>query len=368
MDLSRSAYVPSDTRRGRGSLSRNTGRYEKFAVDPFDDGWGSLDDPAPPIRTEILKDSAKSVITYNKSPDIFFDRSINPYRGCEHGCVYCFARPTHSWLGLSAGMDFESKIFAKHDAAERLEEELNKPGYVAKQIALGVNTDCYQPIEKKLHITRQILEVLDAYNHPVAIVTKSQLITRDVDILARMARKGLVGVFISVTTLNRQMARRMEPRAATPPRRIETIKTLSDMGIDTGVLVAPVIPGLTDDEIEKILEAAAGAGAIRAGYVLLRMPHEIKQLFREWLEENYPDRAKKIIGLVQSMRGGKDYDSTYGVRMRGSGPYAELIRSRFHMTCKRLGLTARSSDLAGQSFALPAAPKDGQLSLFNEAS
>jgi DNA repair photolyase len=368
MVQSPSAYVPSEARRGRGSLSRNAGRYEKFAVDPFDDGWGSLDDPAPRIRTEIFKDNAKSVITYNKSPDISFDRSINPYRGCEHGCVYCFARPTHAWLGLSPGIDFESQIFAKEDAAERLEEELSKPGYVARQIALGVNTDCYQPAEKKLRITRRILEVLDAYNHPVTIVTKSQLIARDMDILARMARKGLVSVFISVTTLSRPLARRMEPRAATPPRRLETIKALSDMGIDTGVLVAPVIPGLTDDELENILEAAASAGAQRAGYVLLRMPHEIKQLFREWLEENYPDRAKKIIGLVQSMRGGKDYDSTFGLRMRGSGPYAELIRSRFHMTCKRLGLVARSNDLGGRKFAPPARPNDGQLSLFEEAS
>lgn len=342
--------VRNEARRGRGSLSREAGRYERFSIDPYDDGWGNLDAPAAPIRTEIFPDKAHSVITFNKSPDVAFDRSINPYRGCEHGCVYCFARPTHAWLGLSPGLDFESRIFAKFDAAEQLEAEITKPSYEAKQIALGVNTDCYQPVERKLKITRDILDVLNRNDHPVTIVTKSQLITRDLDILSQLAAKKLLSVYVSVTTLNRQLARRMEPRAATPHKRLEALEALSDAGIDTGVLVAPVIPGLSDHELERILEAARSAGAERAGYILLRMPHEIKALFREWLDENYPDRAKKVIGLVQNMRGGKDYDSTYGLRMRGSGPYAELLRHRFHLACNRLGLSARTTGaLSGNS-------------------
>ncbi len=336
------AQVKEDARRGRGSLSREAGRYERFSTDPFDDGWSNLDAPAAPIKTEIAPDNARTVITFNKSPDIAFDRSINPYRGCEHGCVYCFARPTHAWLGLSPGLDFESRIFAKFGAAERLEAEITKPSYKARQIALGVNTDCYQPVERKLKITRAILEVLNRNDHPVTIVTKSQLITRDLDILSQMAAKNLLSVYVSITTLNRQLARRMEPRAATPHKRLEALEALSAAGIDTGVLVAPIIPGLTDHELERILKAARSAGAGRAGYILLRMPHEIKSLFREWLNEYYPERAKKIIGLVRNMRGGKDYDSTYGLRMRGIGPYAELLRHRFHLACTRLGLSART--------------------------
>lgn len=365
MARTQAAQVKEEARRGRGSLSLETGRYERFSTDPYDDGWGSLDAPVAPIRTEIGRDSARSVITFNKSPDIAFDRSINPYRGCEHGCVYCFARPTHAWLGLSPGLDFESRIFAKFDAAERLEAEITKPSYQARQIALGVNTDCYQPVERKLRITRDILEVLNRHNHPVTIVTKSQLVTRDLDILSQLAAKKLLSVYVSVTTLNRQLARRMEPRAATPHKRLEALEALSRAGIDTGVLVAPVIPGLTDHELERILKAARSAGAHRAGYILLRMPHEIKSLFREWLDENYPDRAKKVIGLVRNMRGGKDYDSTYGLRMRGSGPYAELLRHRFHLACTGLGLSARTTEALSADQANRTTAAKAQLDLFS---
>jgi len=339
--------------RGRGALSNAVGRYERETRVLVDDGW-SADDELPPVKTEVLRDSARTIITRNQSPDISFDQSINPYKGCEHGCIYCFARPTHAYLGLSPGADFESKIFAKPNAAELLPRELSAPGYVPKVIAMGTNTDPYQPTEKRMRITRAILEVLYEFRHPVGIVTKSPLILRDLDILAPMAELGLAKVALSITTLERKLAREMEPRAGTPPRRLQAIKELHAAGIPAGVMFAPIIPALNDEELESVLEAAADAGALRAGYVLLRLPLEIKDLFREWLEANAPGRAKHVMSLVRQMRGGKDYDSTWHTRMRGTGPYAEMIARRFHMAVKRLGLNRGMSPLTLAKFRKPA--------------
>ncbi|MFN3232435.1 MAG: PA0069 family radical SAM protein [Alphaproteobacteria bacterium] len=360
-----SDVISAAGRRGRGSLSRATGRFERYAVEAFDDGWGTTDEDPPPLRTEVLPDNAKSVITRNTSPDVGFDRSINPYRGCEHGCVYCFARPTHAYLGFSPGLDFESRLFAKFDAPALLEKELSKPRYKPQVIALGVNTDCYQPIEREYRITRGVLEVLNAYNHPVGIVTKSQLIQRDLDILADMAARDLVTVAISLTTLDRGLARKMEPRAATPARRVDTIRALTETGVPVTALMAPVIPGLNDPEIDAVMSAAAGAGATRAGYVLLRLPLEIKTLFREWLAENYPDRANKVINLMRSMRGGRDYTPCFGERMRGTGAYADLIENRFLAACRRLGLNAAEHAIDSSNFKVPERPNE-QLGLFQE--
>jgi DNA repair photolyase len=300
-----------------------------------------------------MKDSSRTIITRNNSPDISFSQSINPYKGCEHGCIYCFARPTHAYLGLSPGADFESKLFAKPNAAELLARELSAPNYVPKVIAMGTNTDPYQPTEKRMRITRSILEVLREFNHPVGIVTKSALILRDLDILAPMAAEGLAKVAVSVTTLDRKLARTMEPRAATPPKRLETIRALVEAGIPTNVMFAPVIPALNDEELENVLTAAKEAGALSAGYVLLRLPLEIKDLFREWLEESFPDRAKHVMSLVRQMRGGKDYDSNWHTRMRGTGPYAALIARRFHIAVKRIGLNRESHPLVLNKFKRP---------------
>ena len=329
----------ADTRRlnGRGALSNASGRYEKETRVLVDDGWTEEEEPQA-LKTEILRDSSRTIITRNKSPDISFDRSINPYKGCEHGCVYCFARPTHAYLGLSPGADFERKIFFKPNAAELLRKELAAPGYIPRTIAIGTNTDPYQPIERRLRIMRSILEVLYEFKHPVGIVTKSALILRDLDILAPMAEMGLAKAALSVTTLDRELARTMEPRAATPPKRLETIKQLNAAGVPAAVMFAPVIPALNDDELESVLEAVAERGAKSAGYVLLRLPLEIKDLFREWLETNAPGRYKHVMSLIRSMRGGKDYDSQWHTRMRGTGPYAELIAKRFQLATKRLGL------------------------------
>ena len=356
--------------RGRGTSIRPDGRYERFATTPFDDGWGNFDDPVPALRTSVAPEKVRRAITYNQSPDVGFDRSINPYQGCEHGCTYCFARPRHAFYGLSPGVDFESKLFAKYGAAEKLEEELRKPGYMPAPIALGVNTDCYQPIERKLKITRQILEVLNDYNHPVNIITKSAMITRDLDILQDMADRNLVGVYISVTTMNRQLARRMEPRAATPALRMDTIRSLAAVGIPTGVSVAPVIPGLTDHELDHILEEAAKAGADRASYVMLRLPLEIKDLFKQWLAENYPDKARKVFSMVRDMRGGRHNDPHFGTRLSGTGPYAALIADRFRIACKKHGLGNRSlgsvlPDLDCTAFSRPIRAGD-QFSLFDQ--
>jgi DNA repair photolyase len=318
--------------------------------------------PPAPLRTTLSEDKSQSIIARNSSPDIGFDRSINPYRGCEHGCVYCFARPTHAWLGLSAGLDFESRLFYKPAAAALLEKALRRPHYRPAPIAMGTNTDPYQPAEQRFEITRQILEVLARFRHPVSIVTKSHSIVRDIDILAPMGQAGLAKVALSVTTLDRGLARRMEPRAATPERRLAAIRQLAEAGIPTGVMAAPVIPAINDMEIEAILEAAASAGAIGAGYILLRLPLEIKQLWAEWLAEHYPDRAAKVMALMRGMRGGRDYDPTFGRRMRGQGPYAELIRRRFKLAAKRLGIDGDGPTLDCSRFRPPPRPGE-QLSL-----
>lgn len=346
--------ITADPRRlhGRGALSNASGRYEREARVLVDDGW-QAEEELPPLKTEILKDTARTIITRNQSPDISFEQSINPYRGCEHGCIYCFARPSHAYLGLSPGADFESRLFAKPNAAELLAKELSAPGYVPKFIAMGTNTDPYQPIERKLRVTRSILEVLRDFNHPVAIVTKSALIQRDLDILAPMAEKGLAKAALSITTLDRKLAREMEPRASTPPRRLQTIKALSDAGIPMAVMFAPIIPALNDEELENVLSAAKEMGAKSAGYVLLRLPLEIKDLFREWLENVEPGRAKHVMSLIRQMRNGKDYDSAWHTRMKGTGPYASMIARRFHLAVKRLGLNREGRPLDLHKFKRP---------------
>lgn len=353
--------IDGERRRGRGAGLNPGGRFEPLSRVEIDDGWQSLED-LPPFSTEVQVEKPRTAITRNESPDIPFDRSINPYRGCEHGCIYCFARPTHSYMGLSAGLDFETRLFAKPDAPRLLERELARPGYKPRTIAIGTNTDPYQPIEKEWRIMRQILEVLNRANHPVAIVTKSAMVMRDVDILGELAAKGLARVCLSVTTLDRKLARTMEPRASTPTRRLEAIRTLTEAGIPTSVLVAPVIPALNDHEIERVLEAAHAAGAREAGYVVLRLPLEVSPLFRDWLLQNYPDRYRHVMSLVRSMRGGKDYDAEFGKRMKGAGPYAWQISRRFELAVKRLGMARRSMQLRDDLFV----PPDGsgvQLSL-----
>lgn len=348
-------------RRGRAAGINPSGRFEALRRDVFDDGWDTIED-LPPFKTEVQMEKPRTIITRNESPDISFDRSINPYRGCEHGCVYCFARPTHGYMGLSAGIDFESKLFAKPDAAKLLERELAKDGYQPKTIAIGTNTDPYQPIEKRYGIMRQILEVLEAHNHPVGIVTKSSLVTRDIDILSRMAAKGLAKVALSVTTLDRRLARAMEPRAATPTRRLEAMKALSEAGIPVSVMVAPVIPGLTDHEVERILDSAHSVGAREAGYIILRLPLEVSPIFKDWLLRHYPDSYRHVLSLVRSMRDGKDYDSTWGARMKGAGPYAWQIGRRFQITARRLGLNQNKRVLRTDLFQPPARAGE-QLSL-----
>ncbi len=363
------ALLPDRPTRGRGAVSNRSGRYESEERVAVDDGWGGApaedgdeaDLPKGP-RTSVAIDTTRTIVARNDSPDIPFDRSINPYRGCEHGCIYCFARPTHSYLGLSPGLDFETKLLMKPDAAELLKRELRNPRYRCDVMALGTNTDPYQPIEREHRITRQILEVLDAHNHPVSIVTKSALVMRDIDILGPMAKRGLAAVGVSVTTLDRDLARMMEPRASTPPRRLAAIAALSAAGIPTSVMVAPVIPALNDMEIERILTASAAAGASSAAYVLLRLPLEIKALFEEWLEANVPDRAKRVLDLVRQTREGKLNDAAFGKRMVGSGPVAQLVRQRFKLAIKKLGLNQRTWNLDVTRFRVPPGPGD-QLTL-----
>jgi DNA repair photolyase len=362
MALGPQITVDSRSLRGRGAVSNLSGRYERETRTLVDDGWTRDDEAPPPLKTQVLRDSSRTIITRNNSPDISFDRSINPYKGCEHGCIYCFARPTHAYLGLSPGADFESRLFAKPNAAELLRAELSAPGYIPKVIAMGTNTDPYQPIEREMGITRSILEVLREFNHPVGIVTKSPLILRDVDILGPMAEKGLAKAALSITTLDRKLARTMEPRAATPQRRLDAIRGLSAAGIPASVMCAPMIPALNDDEMENILAAAAKAGASSAGYVLLRLPLEIKDLFREWLETNVPGRAKHVMTLVRQMRGGRDYDSQLHTRMKGTGPYAEMMAQRFQLAIRRLGLNRTRVPLNVSEFKKPPAAGD-QLSL-----
>jgi len=350
-----SGGVTAGRRHGRGAQTNRSGRYEPIAYEPQDDGWESLAE-LEALTTEVQEVPARRILARNDSPDIGFDRSINPYRGCEHGCIYCFARPTHAFLGLSPGLDFETKLFAKTDAAQALERELAEPGYEVSTIAIGTNTDPYQPIERRYRIMRRILEVLSATNHPVGIVTKSALVLRDLDILTSMAKRGLVKVALSVTTLDRRLARAMEPRASTPDKRIETLQRLVDAGVPASVMVAPVIPGLTDMEMERILECASTVGIKNAGYVLLRLPLEIGDLFTEWLQANCPDRAKRVLSLMRSTRGGKLYDAKWGERMVGNGPYAWMIGRRFEMAAERLGMNESSVELRTDLFTPPSRP------------
>jgi len=324
--------------KGRGTLSNSVGRFEQLGREAIDDGWNNQDEELPPLRTEVIVDSCRSAITYNDSPDIPFDRSINPYRGCEHGCTYCFARPTHTYLGYSAGLDFESRILIKPDAPALLKKELAKPAYRCAAMSLGTNTDPYQPLEREHRITRQILEVLRETHHPVAIVTKSSLVERDIDLLAPMAREGLAEVFMSITTLDRQLSRTLEPRAAAPQRRLETIAALHAAGIPVGVMTAPVIPALNDQDLEAILEAARDAGARRAGYILLRLPLEVAGLFEAWLRQHYPMKADHVMSLVRQSRDGKHNDATFFRRQRGSGQFADLLAQRFKLATRCLGL------------------------------
>ncbi|WP_143061847.1 PA0069 family radical SAM protein [Faunimonas pinastri] len=353
--------ILQEQRRGRGAQTNLSGRYETEERETLDDGWNSLDD-LPPIRTVVQVERAKRIITRNNSPDISFDRSINPYRGCEHGCSYCFARPTHANMGLSPGLDFESRLFVKPDAARLLEKELGEPGYDPRTIAIGTNTDPYQPIERQYRLMREILQVLSDANHPVGIVTKSALVTRDIDILAPMAERGLAKVALSLTSLDRKLARAMEPRASTPAKRLEAMKELSEAGIPVTVMTAPVIPALNDMELERLLEAAYVSGARNAGYVLLRLPLEVSPIFQEWLQANYPDRATHVMSVMRSMRDGKDYDASWGKRMRGAGPYAWSIGRRFELASKRLGFNKERHPLRTDLFKAPV-PVGGQLSL-----
>lgn len=328
-------------RTGRGAASNPAGRFESTRTEVVDDGWGSLDEELPPFQTIVQPEPARSIISRNKSPDISFDQSINPYRGCEHGCIYCYARPSHAYLNLSPGLDFETRLFYKADAARLLEEELAAPGYRCSPITIGANTDPYQPIEREYQVTRSIIEVLAKYRHPFSIITKSAMIERDIDLMAPLARDNLVYALVSVTTLSNDVKRTLEPRTASPAARLRAIRRLSEAGIPVGVMVAPVIPVLTDAELERILEAAADAGAKSAAYVLLRLPYELKDLFREWLDEHEPLKAKHVMSRLNDMRGGKDNDSRWGVRQRGEGEYAELLGKRFKAACTRYGLNQR---------------------------
>jgi DNA repair photolyase len=344
---------PADAR-GRGATSNETGRYERLDREAFDDGWDESDDDAPaPLRTHVTIETAKTIISRNDSPDISFDRSVNPYRGCEHGCVYCYARPNHAYVGLSPGLDFESRLFAKTNAAALLDEAFAAPGYTPDTLVLGGVTDVYQPIEREYRLTRGLLEVCARYRHPVALVTKSQLVLRDLDILAPMAAAGLAKVAISLTTLDKTLARRMEPRAAAPHRRLAVIEALASAGVPVTVMTAPIAPALNDHEIETLLKAAADAGATGAGYVVLRLPLELQDLFTGWLTQHYPDRAARVLSLVRQMRGGKAYDSRFGLRQRGEGPYAALIARRFKQACARLGLSNAGRPLDASQFVRP---------------
>ena len=349
--------------KGRGSRSNRSGRYEPTAHEDFDDGWGEADEAAPPLKTTLTPERAKTIIARNDSPDVGFDRSINPYRGCEHGCIYCYARPAHAWMGLSPGLDFESRLFFKPEGPRLLEQELSKRNYVCKPIHIGGNTDPYQPVERDLLITRGVLEVLERFGHPFSIITKSNLIARDADIMGRMAARGLCVAMVSITTLDRGLARAMEPRAATPQRRLDAVRVLADAGVPVGVGFAPVIPGLNDHELEAVLKAAADHGAQRAMYVALRLPLEIKDLFREWLADARPDRAARVMSLVRQTRGGRDYDPEWKQRMKGQGPVADLIAARFKAALKRYGLDRERMDLDTSQFKVPTDAR-AQLELF----
>ena len=349
--------------KGRGAASNREGRFETIERTREDDGWYREDEPAARPETHVTEERARTIISRNDSPDIHFDQSINPYRGCEHGCVYCYARPSHGYLNLSAGIDFETKLFAKTNAADLLRRELAKPGYVCSPINLGANTDPYQPIERRYRITRSILEVLAEHRHPCTIITKNALIERDLDVLAPMARANLVHAFVSVTSMDNKLASTLEPRASAPHRRLQAIRTLNDAGVPCGVMVAPIIPMVTDRWLEGIVGEAAAAGAKGAGYTILRLPYELKDLFREWLALHVPDRAGHVMSLIRQMRGGRDNDPDFGSRMRGDGAFAQLIRQRFQLACRRFGI-ARSRDtvLDRSQFVVPrAATPQGEL-------
>jgi DNA repair photolyase len=349
--------------KGRGARTNASGRYEATTTEAFDDGWTPEDEVPALIRTTLTPEHARTIIAKNTSPDVGFDRSINPYKGCEHGCIYCYARPSHAWMGLSPGLDFESRIFFKPEAAGLLERELLAPRYVCRRIHIGGNTDPYQPVERELKSTRSILQVCRRFSQPFSIITKSNLITRDVDILGPMGRDRLASAFVSITTLDRGLARAMEPRASTPARRLEAISRLAEAGVPVGVGFAPVIPGLNDHELEAVLEAAAKAGATTAMYVTLRLPLEIKDLFREWLADARPERAARVMSLIRQTRGGRDYDADWSQRMKGTGPVAELIAARFKAAVKRYGLDGPRHDLDVTKFRVPADARP-QLELF----
>lgn len=355
-------------RKGRGAVSNLQGRFERDQREAFDDGWVAPEEPSaddgaaaetalpPRLVTQVTREQARSILSRNSSPDIPFDTSLNPYRGCEHGCIYCFARPTHAYLDLSPGLDFETKLYAKANAAERLRDELSRPSYRCETIALGVNTDAYQPIEREQRITRGILEVLHDTDHPVALITKSSLIERDIDLLAPMAAQRLAVAAVTITTLDADLARTLEPRAATPSRRLRTIRELTDAGIPVGVSVAPVIPFITEPDLERILEAAHEAGAVYANYIVLRLPWEVRPLFQEWLQAHFPDRAERVMNRVREMRGGKDYDADFASRMRGTGIWADLIRQRFYKAADRLGFRYNRFELDSSRFRAPPRP------------
>jgi DNA repair photolyase len=350
--------------KGRGAGSNAVGRFESMERVEIDDGWDNLEQELGPGTTEVIIDSTRSIINYNDSPDISFDRSINPYRGCEHGCTYCFARPTHTYLGLSAGLDFESKILIKPEAAKLLRKELAKPSYKCAPIAFGTNTDPYQPLERKYGITRELMQVLSEHDHPLTIVSKNSLVERDIDILAPMAEKNLVRVLISITTLDKDLCRKLEPRAAAPHRRLQTIRTLHEAGIPVGVMTAPIMPVLTDPEMETILGEAREAGATMAGYVLLRLPLEVAPLFEEWLKHHYPLKATHVMSIVQQSRGGKAYDAAFHQRMRGTGLFADMIAQRFKLAARKLGYNLEREPLRIDLFRAPKKDQP-QLSLFD---
>lgn len=348
--------------KGRAALSNPSNRFDPLTTELVEDEW-LLEEELPPVRTEVAEERARRIISKNSSPDISFNRSINPYRGCEHGCIYCFARPSHAWLGLSPGLDFETRLVAKPDAAIQLEREFRAKSYRPEVIAIGTNTDPYQPIEKERRLMRQILEVFLTHRHPIAIVTKGTLIERDLDILGEMGRQGLARVGITVTTLDPVLSRKMEPRVPAPKRRLQTIQRLADAGCPVRVMVSPIVPALTDHELEKILEASAEAGAVAANWIMLRLPHEVSPLFREWLAEHYPERAARVMGRVRELHGGKDYDPEWGKRMSGQGLFAEIVAQRFDLAARRLGLARELPPLRTDLFQVP--PRAGdQLSLF----
>ncbi|MFP3584249.1 PA0069 family radical SAM protein [Paraburkholderia sp. SIMBA_055] len=353
--------APPVPRKGRGAVTNVQGRYEVDQREAVDDGWLATPEEgeAPKaLRTQVFEERAKSILTRNASPDIPFSVSLNPYRGCEHGCIYCFARPTHSYLGLSPGLDFESRIYAKVNAPELLERELSKKSYEPEPIALGVNTDAWQPAEREWRLTRRVVEILSERNHPFAAITKSSLIERDLDLLAPMAARGQFMAAITITTLDADIARTLEPRAATPSRRLRTIRTLSEAGIPVGVSIAPVIPFVTEPDMERVLEACAEAGASNASYIVLRLPWEVAPLFKDWLAAHFPDRAERVMARVRDMRGGKDYDSSFSTRMKGEGLWADLLKQRFHKAVRRLGLNQRDRGILDMShFKRPEVPR-----------